>query len=140
VMDGNKVDGPCFLQRSTVTYLADVSHSTNIRLLLMLVKQIEEEERFMSHVPYSNVFGSIMCVMVRIHRNVSHAFSVVSTDKVYWPVVKLILRCLQDAMDVGSIFDRDTGIDFSVIRYVDSDYAGDLVVTRGDIRLKKIVI
>jgi hypothetical protein len=94
VMDGNKVDGSCFLQRSTVTDLADVSHSTNIRLLPMLVKQIEEEEHFMLHVPYSNVFGSIMCVMVRIRPNISHAFSVVSTNKVYWLVVKLILRCL----------------------------------------------
>jgi hypothetical protein len=43
-------------------------------------------------------------------------------------------------MDVGSIFDEGTGIDFSVIGSVDSDYAGDLVVTRRDIRLKKIII
>ena len=77
--------------------------------------------------------------MVRIRPNVSHAFSVVSIDKVYWSIVKWIFRCLQDAPNVGSIFDRDIGIGFSVIGYVDSNYAGDLVVTWGDITLKKIV-
>jgi hypothetical protein len=32
----------------------------------------------------------------------------------------------------------DSGINSSVIGYVDSDDAGDLVVTRGDIALKKM--
>jgi hypothetical protein len=32
----------------------------------------------MSHVPYSSAFGSMMCAMVCIHPDVSHAISVSS--------------------------------------------------------------
>ena len=63
----------------------------------------------------------------------------VGPGKVYWQAVKLIFCYLQGATGVGSILDRGSGIGSSVIGYVDSDYAGDLVMTRGDIALKKIV-
>jgi hypothetical protein len=49
----------------------------------MLAQQSEEEERFMSHVPYCSAFGSIMCVMVHVCSNISHAISVVSPRKVH---------------------------------------------------------
>jgi hypothetical protein len=63
----------------------------------------------------------------------------VGPGKVHWQAVKLILCYLQGATGVGSIFDRGSGIDSNVIGYIDSDYASDLVITRGDIALKKIV-
>ncbi|XP_059436551.1 probable LRR receptor-like serine/threonine-protein kinase At3g47570 [Corylus avellana] len=96
------------------------------------------EERFMSHVPYSSASGSIIYVMVRICPNVSYAVSVVIPGNVYWLAVKWILRYLWGATDVGLVFDRDNGIGSSVIGYIDSDYACDLVVTRGDITFEKI--
>jgi hypothetical protein len=83
----------------------------------------EEEEKSMSHSPYSSVVWS--CT----RSNVSHAVSVVCPRKVYWQPVKWILCYLQSATDVGSVFDRGSGIDSSVIGYVDLDDAGDLVVT-----------
>jgi hypothetical protein len=63
----------------------------------------------------------------------------VGPGKVHWQAVKLILCYLQGVTGVGSIFDRGSGIDSSVIGYVDSDYASDLVITRVDIALNKIV-
>jgi hypothetical protein len=68
-------------------------------------------------------------VMMRIRPDVSHVVSVVGPGKVHWPAVKWILHYLRGATNVGLVFDRDSGIDFSVIGYVDSDYDGDLVVT-----------
>jgi hypothetical protein len=70
-----------------------------------------------------------MYVMVHIRLDVSHAVSVVSPGKVHWPVVKWIFHYLRGAIDVGLVFDRDSGIGSSVIGYVISDYASDLVVT-----------
>jgi hypothetical protein len=80
-----------------------------------------------------------MCVLVCIRPDVSHAVSVVCPRKVHWQAVKWILRYLWSATDVGSIIDKDNGIGSSVIGYVDLDDTDDLVVTRGDITLKKIV-
>jgi hypothetical protein len=68
-----------------------------------------------------------------------HVVSVVCPGKVHWRAVKWILRYLWSATDVGSVFDRDSGIGSIVIGYVDSNDAGYLVVTRGVIALKKIV-
>jgi hypothetical protein len=53
--------------------------------------------------------------------------------------VNLILCYLRGATDVGSVFDRDSGIGSSVFGYINSDYADNLIVTQGDIVLKKIV-
>jgi hypothetical protein len=60
----------------------------------------------MSHVPYSSAFGSIMCVLVCIRPDASHAVSVVCLGKVHWQAMKWILRYLQSVTDVDSIFDR----------------------------------
>ena len=74
-----------------VTNSADVSSLDNFRQLAMLAQQSEEKECFMSHLPYSSAFGSIIYVMVRIRPDVSHAVSVVSPGKVHWPAMKWIL-------------------------------------------------
>jgi hypothetical protein len=128
VMEGNKIDGLYFLQSSTMTDSANVSSSDNFRQSAVLAQQSEEKERFMSHLPYSSAFESIMYVMVCILPYVSHAVNVVGPGKVHWPAMKWIPRCLQCATDVGLVFDKGNGIRSSVIGYVNSDYAGDLVV------------
>jgi hypothetical protein len=63
----------------------------------------------------------------------------VGPEKVHLQAVKLIFCYLQGATSVGLVFDRGSGINSNVIRYVNTDYAGDLVMTRVDIALKKIV-
>ena len=105
----------------------------------MLVQYSEEKERFISHLLYSNVFGSIMYVVVRIRLDVSHAVSGVGLGKVHWLAVKWILHYLQGVTDVGLVFNKGNGIRSSVIRYANLDYAGDLVVTQEDIALEQIV-
>ena len=89
VIKGNMVDDIYFLKGRMVTDSANVSSSNNFRLLAVLAQQSEEQERFMSHIPYSSVFGSITCVMVCFCPNVSHAVSVVSLGTVHWQAIKL---------------------------------------------------
>ena len=47
-------------------------------------------------------------------------------SKVYWQVVKWILRYIQKTVDVDLLFERDDTLVQGVIRYVNSNYAGDL--------------
>ena len=91
----------------------------------------EEEQEYMSKVPYSNAVGSLMYAMVCTRPNISHAVGIVSRymhnpRKEHWQVVKWILRYIQKTLDVGLIFKKDDMIGQYVIRYCDSDYAGDL--------------
>jgi hypothetical protein len=111
-----------------VTDSANVSSLDNFRQLAVLAQQSEEKEHFMSHLPYSSAFESIMYVMVCIRPDLSHAVNIVGLGKVYWPTMKWIPRCLQGATDVGLVFDKGGGIRSSVTGYVNSDYVGDLVV------------
>jgi hypothetical protein len=103
----------------------------HFRLSAALAPQSEEEEQFMSRVPYSSAVGSIMYAMVCTRPDISQAVSVVSRymanpGKVHWQAVKWILRYLRGTTNVGLVYDRGSGINSSVIGYVDSDYAGDL--------------
>jgi len=107
------------------------SLATHFRLSAALAPQSEEEEQFMSHVPYSSAIGSIMYNMVCTRPDISHAVSVVSRDmansgKVHWQAVKWILRYLRGTTDIGLVYDKGSGVNSHVIGYVDSDYAGDL--------------
>ncbi|KAH9688522.1 hypothetical protein KPL70_015149 [Citrus sinensis] len=74
--------------------------------------------------------GSLMYAMVCTSPDISHAVSIVSRymhnpGKGHWQAMKWILRYIQKTMDVGLLFERDDTLGQSVIRYVDSDYAGD---------------
>jgi hypothetical protein len=82
----------------------------------------------MSHVAYSSAVGSIMYAMVCTNPDISQAASVFSRymanlDKVHWQAVKWILCFLWGVIDFGLVFDKDSGLVSSVIRYVDSNYA-----------------
>ena len=54
------------------------SLATHFKLSLDLSPQSEEEERYMSQVPYASAVGSLMYAMVCTHPDISHAVSVVS--------------------------------------------------------------
>jgi len=105
--------------------------ATHFRLSTALAPQSEEEEQFMSHVPYSSAVGSIMYAMVCTRPDISQAVSVVSRymvnpGKVHRQAVKWILRYLRGTTDVDLVYDKGSGFNSNVIGYVDSDYAGDL--------------
>ena len=91
----------------------------------------EEEQEYMSKVPYSNAVGSLMYAMVCTRPYLSHAVGTVSRymhnhGKEHWQVVKWILRYIQKTLDVGLIFKKDDMVGQHVVGYCDSDYAGDL--------------
>lgn len=68
--------------------LVSALYDAHFILSVALAPQSEEEEHSMSHVPYSNAVGSIMCAMVCTRSDISHAISVVSPVKVHWQAVK----------------------------------------------------
>ena len=69
----------------------------HIKLSASLSPSSNEERECMSRVPYANVVGSLMYVMVCTRPDISHAIRVVSRymhvpDKRHWQAVKLILH------------------------------------------------
>ena len=91
----------------------------------------EDEQEYMSKVPYSNAVGSLMYVMVCTRPDISHAVGNVSRymhnpGKEHWQAVKWILRYIQKTLDVGLIFKKDDMVGQHVVGYCDSNYAGDL--------------
>jgi hypothetical protein len=89
--------------------------------------KIVEETEDMSKVPYASAIGYLMYAMVCTKPNLAYAISVVSKymanpKRQHWDVVKWIFR---DLTEYGITFVRQKS-DFSVVRYADKDYAGDL--------------
>ena len=44
----------------------------------------------------------------------------------HWQVVKRILRCILNTVDVGLVFEQDVDAGQHIVGYCDSDFAGDL--------------
>ena len=70
--------------------------AAHFRLSADLSPQTDEEEKYISHVPYASTVGSIMYAMVCTRSDISRAVSVVSrymnrSEKDHWRAVKWIL-------------------------------------------------
>ena len=93
----------------------------------------------MDGIPYANLVGGLMYVMVCTRPNIALAAGIVSTfmhnpGGEHWNAAKWILRYLQGTKDKGICFERcDEGIDKFSVGYVDSDFAGDLDKRRSTI-------
>eukprot|EP00268_Persea_americana_P052517 TRINITY_DN5882_c0_g1_i3.p1 TRINITY_DN5882_c0_g1~~TRINITY_DN5882_c0_g1_i3.p1 ORF type:complete len:175 (-),score=26.15 TRINITY_DN5882_c0_g1_i3:42-566(-) len=90
----------------------------------------DDEIEEMSKIPYANAVGYLMYAMVCTRPNIAQAVGVVSKfmanpGKEHWNAVKWILRYLKATKDLGILFERKHESE-SVVRYVDSDFAGDL--------------
>jgi hypothetical protein len=84
----------------------------------------------MSKVSYTSAVGCLMYAMVCTRPDLAHAVSVVSKymanpRRQHWDAVKWIFRYLKGTTNYGITFVRQKS-DFSVVRYVDADYVGDL--------------
>ncbi|GKA40987.1 retrovirus-related pol polyprotein from transposon TNT 1-94 [Tanacetum coccineum] len=84
----------------------------------------------MSKVPYANVVGSLMYLMVCTRPDIAYAVSIVSRylanpSKNHWEAVKWILKYLKGTADVGLVYGRDQGKHVNVDGFVDADYAKD---------------
>ena len=87
----------------------------------------EREKARMSRVPYSSAVGSLMFAMVCTRPDIAQAVGVVSRymsnpGEAHWEAVKWVLRYLKDIGDVALCY---SGSDVQLVRFVDSDWAGD---------------
>ncbi|KAE9618201.1 putative RNA-directed DNA polymerase [Lupinus albus] len=88
-----------------------------------------EEEKYMSKVPYASAVGCVMCFRVCTRPDLAHAISQVckcmsKSRKQHWEVVKWIFQYFKGTTSLGIMFDRQQSKP-SVIGYVDSDNAWD---------------
>ncbi|PHT54012.1 hypothetical protein CQW23_08474 [Capsicum baccatum] len=132
----------CKLYLSQKIYIEKVLHSFNIQntkpvstplaahfqLSATLSPKIDDEHIYISRVPYSCVFGSLMYAMACSRPDLSYAVSAVrrymaNPSKEHWKVVHWIFRYLHGSYDICLQFERNRD---GVIGYVDSDFAGDL--------------
>ncbi|KAG8474438.1 hypothetical protein CXB51_034087 [Gossypium anomalum] len=102
--------------------------TAHFRLSSTLSPQSDDEIEYMSRVPYSSAMGSLLYAMVCSRPDLSYAVNVVSRymanpSKEHWKAVQWILRYLRDTTDVCLQFGRTRD---GVIRYVDTDFAGNL--------------
>ena len=98
----------------------------------------DAEREYMTKVPYASAVGSLMYAMVCSRPDISQAVGVVSRymhdpGKEHWQAVKQILRYILNTLDVRLVFQQEDKDGQCVIRYCDSDYAGDLDKQRSTI-------
>ncbi|GJR70298.1 retrovirus-related pol polyprotein from transposon TNT 1-94 [Tanacetum coccineum] len=84
----------------------------------------------MSKVPYANVVGSLMYLMVCTRPDIAYEVSIVSRylanpGKNHWEAVKWILKYLRGTANVGLVYGTNHSNHVDVTCFVDSDYAKD---------------
>ncbi|KAL2227396.1 UNVERIFIED_CONTAM: Retrovirus-related Pol polyprotein from transposon TNT 1-94 [Sesamum indicum] len=87
------------------------------------------EIRKMENVPYSNLIGSIMFLMVCTRPDVAYSISCLSRfmsnpGPPHWEALKWLLRYLRGSENIGIIFSKHSN-DTRLVGYVDSNYAND---------------
>ena len=90
-----------------------------------------EEHKYMTHMPYASAAGNLMYAMVCTRPYLSQAVSMVSRymqnpDRGHSEAVKWIRRYIKGTIDVGLVFKKNVTGKQECIRYIDSDYVGDL--------------
>ncbi|CAA0822792.1 Uncharacterized mitochondrial protein AtMg00810 [Striga hermonthica] len=90
----------------------------------------DKETLDMVEIPYASAVGCLMYAMECTRPDLAHAVGQVCKymsrpGKQHWEAVKWIFRYLKGTAGHGIVF-RDQRLDFLVVGYVDSDYAGDL--------------
>ncbi|GKB54031.1 hypothetical protein Tco_0904784 [Tanacetum coccineum] len=84
----------------------------------------------MSKVPYANVVGSLMYLMVCTRPDIAYVVSIVSRylanpGKNHYEAVKWIFKYLKGTADICLVYGRDQGKHVDVDGFVDADYAKD---------------
>ncbi|KAH9318746.1 hypothetical protein KI387_020515, partial [Taxus chinensis] len=101
------------------------------KLSLDMCPKTQEEESYMSMVPYQNVVGSLMYAMVSSRPDIAHAVSIVSQyssnpGPQHWVAVKRIFRYLQGTAKHGIRFNGSSKKSLQLTGYCDADWAGDV--------------
>ena len=88
----------------------------------------QEEEDYMSHVPYASALGSLMYAMVCTRPYIAHAVGVLSRfmsnpRKDHWTTVKRVFRYLHGTSDYGLCYQGRAGLErvLDIRGFVDAD-------------------
>ncbi|XP_042051348.1 secreted RxLR effector protein 161-like [Salvia splendens] len=100
-------------------------------------RAITDEEKWeMKLVPYSNVVGSLMYLMICTRPDIAHAISTTSRymadyGRQHWSALKWTLRYLVGADKLGIVFNGEGGVEeVPLVGYCDSDYAANIDTRR----------
>jgi hypothetical protein len=102
--------------------------ASHFKIFSSLCPSTKEENEYMSRIPYANVEGSLMYVMVSTRLYISHAVGVVSRymenlGKEHCEAVKWVLWYLRGTTDYYITYNGGCEL---VCGYANSDFAGDL--------------
>ncbi|KAL1536502.1 hypothetical protein AAHA92_29144 [Salvia divinorum] len=104
----------------------------HFRLSKQQAPESEEEKEEMQLIPYANIVGSIMYVMISTRPDVAQAISVTSRfmadhGKQHWQALKWTLRYLKGAKSFGILYSGEKELEGkALVGYCDSDYAGNV--------------
>ncbi|XP_038885973.1 secreted RxLR effector protein 161-like [Benincasa hispida] len=104
-----------------------VSH---FKLSLEHAPQTDDERDQMQVVPYANVVGNLMYLMVCTISDLAHCLSVVSRymadpESYHWQAVEWILRYIKGTVSYGLLYTKHLSNQEVLISFVDADYATD---------------
>ncbi|XP_041995848.1 secreted RxLR effector protein 161-like [Salvia splendens] len=98
--------------------------------------ETEEERREMELIPYSNIVGSLMYLMICTRPDIAHAISTTSRymagfSRQHWNALKWSLRYLGGASKLGILFSGGGEVEEEpLVGYCDSDYASSIDTRR----------
>ena len=89
----------------------------------------DQEREDMIGVPYANVVGSVMYMMLCTRPDLAHSISVLSRfmadpGRDHWEALKWLLRYIKGSINEGLVY-KSSKAGVTLVGYVDSDYAGD---------------
>jgi len=96
-----------------------------------------DEHSYMDGIPYANILGLVMYMMVYIHLNIAYVVSIVNRlmsnlDRAHRQTLKWILYYLKGSLRMVIIYDkaRQSVIDATIKGFVDSNFFGCLNSTK----------
>ncbi|XP_042056331.1 secreted RxLR effector protein 161-like [Salvia splendens] len=96
----------------------------------------DEERKEMDAIPYSNIIGSLMYLMICTRPDMAHAINATSRymadyGRQHWSALKWTLRYLGGASNLGILFtDQGRAEEEALQGYCDSDYAASIDTRR----------
>jgi len=113
------------------TKSVSTSLTPHFKLKIIMSPTSVEERENMTQVPYAKALGSLMYAMLCTKFDLSQVVSMVSRymhdpSRSHWEVVKWILWYIKGTIDVSLIFKKNFISKQECIRYVNSEYVGDL--------------
>lgn len=105
----------------------------SVKLFANQCAKAQEEEEYMSHIPYGRVVGSLMYKMVCNRLKIEHKVGVLrkymsKLGRVLWTTMKRVFKYLHGTTGYGLCYQRRLGLDrvFFIHGFVDGDWARDL--------------